>query len=200
MSDQVSEQVSEKIPRFGMEHKEYVLEALAAGLPPPQVAEDFIEVFPDLIGDVEFKEARGIIIIRIENAVARYPEKIEAIRRAHEDEDLGWDKVPIARAGYRLRLLMRLLHEIPVKTLQRMGEDTRGRPYKVYKYLVSERLKVLAEARQEVSFMSKSGDFVDADGKIKTGDGSFGDVSQTGRLGIENGGAGQAVGGEADVD
>ena len=196
----MSEQISEQIPRFGIEHKEYVLEALAAGLSPPQVAEDFIEVFPDLIGDVEFKEARSAILMRIENTVARYSEEIEAIRKAHDDQDPEWDKVPIARAGYRLRLLMRMLHEIPIKTLQRVGEDTAGRPYKVYKYLISERLKVLEQARQEVSFMNKSGDFVDSDGKIKTGDGSFGDVSQTARLGIENGGAGKSVGGEVDVD
>ena len=81
-------------------------------------------------------------------------------------------------------MMMKMLNETPLKALQKVATDDKGRPYKIYKYLVPERLKILDSARQEVALLSKAGDYVGADGRVAQGEGTFGDIGDSKVLGI----------------
>ena len=182
-----------EVPRFTNEQLEFIRESLIASIGRTQIVNDLVDTFDELLAKIpvdDHEEAREMLYKRVDKYYERHKPDIQSERERLAEvsgggEDLEWDKVPISRPGYRLRMMMQMLSQTPLKALQKVATDENGRPYKVYKYLTTERLKILDAARQEVALLNKEGGYVDEDGKVQVGEGGFGDLGDSKVLGME---------------
>lgn len=180
------------IPSFTKEHITFIKESFIAGIPRGQILDDLLDTFDELLENLpaaDHEKAREVLYNRIDNCRERHKDEILSEKKALAEvegggEDLEWDKVPISRPGYRLRMMMKMLNETPLKVLQKVATDDKGRPYKVYKHLVAERLRIMEAARQEVELLNKAGDYIGRDGKVSQEQGEFGDLGNSEVLGM----------------